>query len=394
MEDISHLEVVTMLQSVCLCILPILHCVNIMKHRQLRSSALEKFNMDSSLTGRKYMPNIHTITTSEELKTRIKADVSVTVPLEGIAIEASNSYLRSVKTSDTSLIQVIEEIIQDDPVRANVFDMKLTAEASELLGRDLKAFTDKYGEYFVYGHASRARFSAVCNIKTSSKDVRDKIKSSLAAKAGDAKGISASLESYSSSSKEGTSMDMSLEIDRLSEKDAESRPHFEIGELIKSYDNFQKNFQTTPYMALLCHYSVLDRRFPLPQTQFKYLGSKLSALYQSLYLAQHELSPSPMVQSASCSTKVAKTCDMIRHLDVYDENAVANMQKDVQDCLDEVERWRLRFDLQSDAKKLENTKLKYCPSNHSFPSPQLLQKAILTYTQRFMDQLRRRKGLV
>ena len=220
-----------------------LHRVDIMKHRQLRSSALENFNLDSSLTGRKYMPNIHTITTSEELKTRIKADVSVTVPLEGIALEASSSYLRSVKTSNTSLVQVIEEIIQDDPVRANAFGMKLTAEASELLGRDLKAFTDKYGEYFVYGHASRARFTAVCNIKTSSMDVRDKIKSSLAAKAGDAKGISASLESYNSSGKESCSMDMNLEIDRLSDQDAESRPHFEIGELMKAYDNFQKKLQ-------------------------------------------------------------------------------------------------------------------------------------------------------
>lgn len=345
-----------------------------MKHRQLRSSALERFEVDSSLTGRKYMPNIHTITTSEDLKARIKADVSVTVPLEGIAIEASNSYLRTLKTSDTSLVQFIEQIIQDDPVRANAFDMKLTAEASELLGKDIRAFTDKYGEYFVYGHASRARFTAVCYIKTSSKEVRDKIKSSLAAKAGDAKGISALMESYNSSNKESCSMDMSLEIDRLSEKDAESRPHFEIGELIKAYDNFQKNFKTTPYMALLCHYSVLDPRFPLPQSQFQYLGSKLSALYQSLYLAQHELSHSPMVQSASCSTKIAKACDMIRFLDVYDVNAVANVQKDMQDCLDEVERWRLRFDLQSDAKKLENTSMKYCPSNHSSPSPRSLQK--------------------
>ena len=345
-----------------------------MKHRQLWSSALEKFNMDSSLTGRKYMPNIHTITTSEELKTRIKVDVSVTVPLEGIAIEASSSYLRSVKTSDTSLVQVIEQIIQDDPVRANAFDMNLTAEASELLGRDLKTFTVKYGEYFVYGHGSRARFTAVCNIKTSSKGLRDKIKSSLVAKSRHAKGISASLDSYNSSSEESCSMDMSLEIDRLSEKDAESRPHFEIGELIEAYDNFRENFRTTPYMALLCHYSVLDPRFPLPQTQFKYLGSKLSALYQSLYPAQHELSHSPMVQSARCSTKIAKTCDMIRHLDVYDENAVANMQKDVQDCLDEVEHWRLRFDLQSDAKKLENKSLKYCPSKCSTLSPHFFCK--------------------
>ena len=86
---------------------------------------------------------MHTITTSEELKTRIRADVSATVPLEGIAIESTNSYLRSVKRSDTSLVQVIEEIIQDDPVHASVYDLKLTAEASALLASSVKDFTDK-----------------------------------------------------------------------------------------------------------------------------------------------------------------------------------------------------------------------------------------------------------
>lgn len=64
-------------------------------------------------------------------------------------------------------------------------------------------------------------------------------------------------------------MDMSLEVDRLSEKDADGRTHFEIGELIKAYDNFRENSKTTPYMALLCHYSVLNPRFPLPQVQFQ-----------------------------------------------------------------------------------------------------------------------------
>ncbi|KAL8834529.1 MAG: hypothetical protein Q9170_003711 [Blastenia crenularia] len=327
------------------------------QHRQLRSSALESFQLDPSVTGRKYMPNMHTITTSEELKSRIKADVSATVPLEGIAIESTSSYLRSVKTSDTSLVQVIEQIIQDDPVRANAYDLKLTAEAAELLGKDVRAFTDKFGEYFVYGHVSRARFTAVCNIKTSSKHVLEKIKSSLTAKAGDAKGISATLGTYNETSKESCTMDMNLEIDRLAGQIAESRPHFEIGELVKAYDVFQKDFKTTPYMALLCHYSVLDPRFPIPQNQFQYLGSKISAAYQSLYLAQNELSHSPMVQAAAFSAEIAKACDLIKFLDVNDEKAVANMHKSVQDCLDQVERWRLRFDLRSDAKKLEHNHL-------------------------------------
>ncbi|KAL8884428.1 MAG: hypothetical protein Q9192_006847 [Flavoplaca navasiana] len=131
-------------------------------------------------------------------------------------------------------------------------------------------------------------------------------------------------------------MDMRLEIDRIGGKDPEKKPHIEMGEVVKAWDHFQADFETTPYMALLCHYSVLDSRFPIPQKQFQYLGPKISAAYQSLYLAQNELSNSLM------------------SLDVNDEAAVAHMHKTVQDCLDDVERWRLRFDLQSDAKKLEN----------------------------------------
>ncbi|KAI4275065.1 MAG: hypothetical protein LQ337_003476 [Flavoplaca oasis] len=223
------------------------------KHRQLRSSALDSFEGDPSVTGRKYIPNMHTITTSEELKTRIKADVSATVPLEGIAIESINSYLRSVKMSDTSLVQVIGGVIQGGPVQAKMHDLKLTAEASALLASKVEDFTEKSGEYFVYGHVSRARFNAICNIKTSSKELREKIKSSLAGKAGDAKGISAALESYNSSNKESCSMDMRLEIDRIGGKGPENKLNIEVGEVVKAWDDFQADFETTPYMDLLCH---------------------------------------------------------------------------------------------------------------------------------------------
>ncbi|KAL8848497.1 MAG: hypothetical protein Q9221_006499 [Calogaya cf. arnoldii] len=207
----------------------------------------------------------------EELKTRIKADVSATIPIEGIAVESTSSYLRSVKTSDTSLVQVIEEIILDDPVRANVYGLKMTAEATALLGSDLNGFTEKYGEYFVYGHVSRARFTAVCNIKTSSKDFCDEIKKSLAAKVGDAEGISAALDSYNSSKKGNCTMDMTLEM--------EKKPHIEVGDVVKAWDHFQANSETSRSIALLCHYSVLDSKFPLPQHQFEFLGSKLSTAY-------------------------------------------------------------------------------------------------------------------
>ncbi|KAL9035560.1 MAG: hypothetical protein Q9180_004798, partial [Flavoplaca navasiana] len=105
-------------------------------------------------------------------------------------------------------------------------------------------------------------------------------------------------------------MDMRLEIDRIGGKDPEKKPHIDIGEVVKAWDYFQADFETTPYMALLCHYSVLDSKFALPHNQFQYLGSKISAAYQSLYLAQNELSNSLMAQAASCSDSVAKACDL------------------------------------------------------------------------------------
>ena len=298
---------------------------------------------------------MHTITTSEELKSRIKADVSATVPLEGVAIESTSSYLRTVETSKTNLTQVIEEIILDDPVRARALDIKLTAAATSLLGEDPKKFAEKYGEYFVYGYIARARFTAVCTIKASSETLCNVIKTKLAAKAGDAKSLAASLESENSSNKEHCQMNINLEVDRLEGDSVQHRPHFEIGELTKAYENFQNHFQTTPYVALLCHYSVVDGRFPLPQHQFQYLGSTLSTAYQSLYLAQNELSNSCMAQTTGCAARIAKACDMVKYLDVNDENAMAAVQKEVKECLDEVDRWRLRFDLQNDAKKLART---------------------------------------
>ncbi|MCJ1396857.1 hypothetical protein MMC11_000047 [Xylographa trunciseda] len=320
-------------------------------HRTLRSSALESFTPQSSSTDRKYTPNIHTITTSEELKSRIKADVNATIPLEGAKIEATSSYLRSVQTSKTSLVQILEEIIEDPPVRAKTEQLKLKPDALKLLKKSVEEFQQKYGEYFVYGYVSRARFSAICTIKTSSEAVRDKIRASLTAKATDVGEIAATLERSLQNNSDFAQVDIHMEIDRLKGEEPAKRHIFKTDEVLSAFDKFQKDFVTVPFMALLCHYSVISS-FPLPQNQFEYLGGQLAAAYQNLYIAQTDLISSPMVQAASFTHRITKVCDEIKQLDVGNEDAVSETKKHVQECTDETDRWRLRYDLRLDAVKL------------------------------------------
>jgi len=317
---------------------------------------LQNFTPQSTSTDRKYTPNIHTVTTSDELKSRIKADVNATIPLEGAKIEATSSYLRSIQTSNTSFVQIIEEVIEDAPVKADTGKLKLKPEALKLLKENVEEFQQKYGEYFVYGYVSRARFSAICTIKTSTEAVRDKIKASLTAKPADIGEITATLQKSLQTSSDFANVDIHMEIDRLKGEEPAERHIFKTDEVVLAYNKFQKDFATTPFMALLCHYSDIST-FPSPQKQFEYLGGQLAVSYQNLYIAQTELISSPMVQAASSTHRIAKVCDEIKQLDVGKEDAVTEMKKHVQECLDETERWRLRYDLRLDAVKLSSKSL-------------------------------------
>ena len=230
----------------------------------------------------------------------------------------------------------------------------MSGKASDLLEKDAKEFADKYGEYFVYGHQSRARFSAICTIKCSSKEVRDKVKTSLTATPAKVGEITASLSKSTQTNQESVSIDINLEIDRLKAAKPEEQHVFKTDEILQAYDEFQKDFETVPILALLCHYSAIDSRCPLPQYQFQYLGGHLALAYQNLYIAQSELLTSAMVQAASSSKKISNVCDQIKALDVGKQEAVIEIQNSVRECLVDTENWRLRYDLRGDARKLVN----------------------------------------
>ncbi|MCJ1389102.1 hypothetical protein MMC18_001956 [Xylographa bjoerkii] len=150
-------------------------------------------------------------------------------------------------------------------------------------------------------------------------------------------------------------IDIHMEIDRLKGKESTERHIFKTDGFLDAYNKFQTDFVMVPFKALLCHYSVISS-FPLPPNQFGYLGGQLAVSYQNLYIAQTELISFSMVQAASFTHRIAKVCDEIKQLDVGNEDAVIEIKKHVQECLDDTERWRLRHGLRLDALKLSPSK--------------------------------------
>lgn len=78
-------------------------------------------------------PKFYVISTEEQVKEKIKQEVSVTIPIKGAKVITSGNFLRKVKVSNTSLLQVVSVTIADPPTRAKKEDLKLTAEALEVL---------------------------------------------------------------------------------------------------------------------------------------------------------------------------------------------------------------------------------------------------------------------
>jgi hypothetical protein len=326
-----------------------------------------------SKEGRDIERNVHSVSTANELKTRIKADFKANVPIEGVSLNTENSYLRSVETSDTSLTQIIQETIVDQPAKLDIHQLRLTEGAKALLDgpEGWKKFSQKYGEYFVYGYRSRARFSAIYDIKTSSKKSRDEIKTSLEAEVEGAGSLTATLKSMSESKSDTVSIDVNIHTSGLNNVENDARDGAKLGgeskttktnkveEVQKKLEEFQKHFKTQPYLGLLCHYSVLDTsgNIPLPQNQFARLGPELERMYKSLFTAQIDLATSPMVQAAAAARGMVDLCDQITKLNLTDESAINQMDEKVKASLNSVDLWRLRNDLLVDAVKLKNDRM-------------------------------------
>ena len=340
----------------------------------MRDTALENVN---SLTLQQSgepdrLTNIHSITTSKELKSRIQADLKANIPLEGVSIKTENSYLSSLEISNTSLTQVIQETWAGKPATIDVHQLQMTEGARKLLGEPdgWQQFSQKYGEYFVYGYIARARFSAIASIKTSSESTRDEIKTSLEVAAGSVSSIGATLESIKSSKEHFATIDIAVDTvgfknvppgkEKESEKSTSTSTN-KIDEVQQMYQNFSQNHELQPYVGLLCHYSVLrtTASIPLPVNQFAHLGPDINKMYKGLYTAQIEISASPMVQASATGKRIADLCEKIRTLNLTNAQAIKSLSDNFDACMAEVDAWRLRSDLIEDVKKLKNNALNW-----------------------------------
>ena len=219
--------------------------------------------------------SIHSITDAEELKSRIQADLKADIPLEGVSIKTENSYLSSVEISNTSLTLVIQETWTGKPETLDPHQAQIKDEARKILDQPdgWPRFSKRYGEYFVYGFVPRAKFSAIASIKTSSKETRDEIKTSLEVAVQNVGSIGAALESVRANKKESVKIDINVEIVGLKSGDSKGDDETtttstnKVEEVQKLYQNFSNNFELQPYIGLLCHYSVSlpkDQRFRFP----------------------------------------------------------------------------------------------------------------------------------
>ncbi|KAI9771828.1 MAG: hypothetical protein M1840_001598 [Geoglossum simile] len=315
---------------------------------------------------------MHSVSTSEELSTRIKADVSATIPLEGMTIEASSSYLRETKITKKTLLQIIEDTTWEQPKKVTIGELKLSQKASDILGGEngLKEFRTRYGDYFIYGYQRRSKFSAICKINASSESTRDEIKTKLAAKGGNVGAMSAELEYMSKREKENISIDINMRIAGVKQggiKEGEATQTEADGaippddakplDIVKFFNYYQNNMSPVPCTALLCHYSAIDTRFPCPEDQFKEFGELLGAAFQELFFAQCNVISSPMVRASEVAEEITRVCRKIEKLDLNDKKAVDLVISDKADCLQEAKKWGLRHQLLIEAKKCENTSI-------------------------------------
>ncbi|KAI9723060.1 MAG: hypothetical protein M1812_001509 [Candelaria pacifica] len=327
-------------------------------NRSLRASALEPFQPKAESNALDYYSDIQTIDTQEELKAKIKADVEVHAPLEGAKIEVSAGYLNSVAISSKTMLQVIEEVIDQPPVRADPGTLQLSQKAKALLAEDngLEKFRAHYGEYFVYGCRSKSSFTAVYNFEASSKEVLNEIKASVKLKSDVASAI-ANTNISISDNKSSVKVAISMHIKGFEDREEEKGKLVKMTEVESTFEKFQAGFKPKPYLALLCHYSAVDNRIPEPKSQFKFLGHTLGESFQRLYIMQSDLLSSPMVKAHDYATTVAQACDKLGSLDIGKSELIDAFVKEIDGCQQEVDKWFLRESLLTDAQKLTDNRL-------------------------------------
>ena len=199
------------------------------------------------------------------------------------------------------------------------------------------------------------------DIKTSSEQLRDEIKTSLTGSTSQAS-IGASLEAVKSSKKDHVQISIKLDIDGL-KHNGEAKPISEstnkVEEVQKLYQSFSQHHELQPYIAHFCHYSVFSTPdiIPNPTDQTAHLGEELNRIYKGLFTAQIELTTSSMEGASSTAKKIAALCETVRTLDLTKSKEIKRINQEFVDYLAEADKWRLREELVEDVQKLKNFKL-------------------------------------
>ena len=169
----------------------------------------------------------------------------------------------------------------------------------------------------------------------------------------------ASFERTTKNSSEVLTINVHTDVNRIKGSLRQGGSSVKATDIVSAFVNFQKNYDCVPQKALLCHYSVIDHRIPLPQHVFPSLDTVLATALQALYTSQSQLLTSPMAQAVEDCKMIDTVCDEVRSLDVGNSEAVSKTRLRVQECVNAVDLWRLRQDLLGDAQKLEKKDLKY-----------------------------------
>jgi len=330
--------------------------------RELKAPALEPFKADpdlSSKTARNVTSKLYTIEDQSTLDNTIKVSVSVTAPIEGVGVEVSASYLSHLKVSETRMCMIIETTIEDPPQLANG-PFKLTEEAKEYLkAKGPTSFLEKYGDYFVYGHRSHARFVATCQFSASTKETLDQFKASLSIGVKDIAKISSELEASLASAKSHIST--IIEIHAIGyDNSGDASILANTKEIVTSYNKFQQHFSTVPYVALLRHYSTVDSTIAPPGAEFVEYAPELTATYQRAYMLQTRVISLPFVQAKPLADQISSVVRQLQNISVDKKdwkNQLEPVKKDLENCQNQFELWRLRLQLLGDAVKLSEPKL-------------------------------------
>lgn len=110
----------------------------------------------------KYYSDVRELSNSRELG----YNVSITAPVEGIAVSANHGidFSSSTVQSASTLLIIVNWELSDDMRVMDLDTVELSDDAKKALASDSSTWRDKYGDYFVFGYGGSRRFSAVWQV--------------------------------------------------------------------------------------------------------------------------------------------------------------------------------------------------------------------------------------